>query len=150
MSGRAVSVASTLAVAAGFVAASAGAEWALGAVTDHEVKLAASVRAKVNEKRSTSLTIMARPGFVISRDGPVTVEVAPASATSEAGLTVSKRRYQRRDAADPRAESPRFDLRFTAVAVGTHELSVTSRFWVCDAHACRPVSDRRSVQIVVE
>lgn len=130
---------------------------------DHEVKLAESARTEVAEPDSLSLTIAARSGFVISREAPVVVELRPEPAQASEqggdngvenrpspGLEIPRRRYRRSDAADPRAESPRFDLRYKALRTGSHRLSIDIRFWVCHRSSCRPVAVRRDVRIDAE
>jgi hypothetical protein len=113
---------------------------------DHRIGLPTRVDAPVGEPRALSLTIAPRPGFRISRDAPMTVEL---SAGAD-GLQLRKRRYRRADAADEHAEAPRFDLRFKALRAGSHRLAVTVGFWVCDPHSCRSVSDAREVAIAAQ
>ena len=119
-------------------------------VVDHAVKLAESDRANVNDNRSLSLTISPRPGHVISDEAPLLVELTVAQGTNESRpLELPRTRYRRRHAADARADAPRFDLRYRALLTGEHTLSVRMRFWVCDARSCRPVDERRAVQISI-
>lgn len=130
------------------IAAAVGESTDNGAPGDHEIKLVASARARVGEDSALSLTIAARAGSAISAEGPVIVELRPIAADGQvSGLEVDRRRYRRSDAADPRAESPRFDLRYRATAVGVHRLAVHVRFWVCDRRVCRPIASAREVRI---
>lgn len=90
---------------------------------------------------TVSLTIAGTGGRTISKDAPVRIELASPT------LQVPRTRYARRDAADPAADAPRFDLRFTAEAAGDHELAIEARFWVCGKRACRPVKAARTVAV---
>ena len=111
---------------------------------DHQVKLAASDTARVDEKRSLSLTIAPLPGFVIAEEGPLMIALQTPDAKQ---LSFPRSRYYRRDAADARADAPRFDLHYRARAAGSHELIVEARFWVCNPRSCRPVKSRHTVRI---
>ncbi len=63
------------------------------------------------------------------------------------GLKLEKTRLGKKDAVDPKAESPRFEAPFTAVAAGTHEARAKLDFFVCSAEAC--VKQVRDVTIPV-
>jgi hypothetical protein len=106
-----------------------------------EVRLPAEVEAAAARAGAASLTILGRGGRVVSSDGPVRIDVASAS------LQLPRTRYDRRHAADPAADAPRFDLRFTAPDAGDHELAVSVRFWVCGPRTCRPVRVSRTVVV---
>lgn len=111
---------------------------------DHDIRLPAQDQAITGEPRSLSLTIAPLPGHTISREGPLMVDLDTAP---DSGLHLPRRRYQRRDAADARAEAPRFDLRYRADAPGRHALRVDLRFWACARRTCRPVHVTRTVTI---
>ena len=100
----------------------------------------------VGDERALALTIAPRPGYAISRDGPlvVTVVVRP-----DQGLELRRRRYLRRHAADARAASPRFDLAYRAARAGRYTVVVEVRFWLCRQRTCRPVRAKRRVGIEV-
>ena len=93
-----------------------------------------------------SLTIVPQPGYSIDRDGPLRIN---ASIEPAEGVSLVRRRYRRADAADARAESPRFDLRYRAVTAGTYELRVDVRFWICRRYTCRAAHEQRTVPIRV-
>jgi len=101
---------------------------------DERVEIAAGAVAAV------SLTIAGTGGRTLSKDGPLRVEV------SSPTLELKRTRYDRRNAADPAADVPRFDLRFTAAA-GDHALTVDAHFWLCRKRTCRPVHARRTVAV---
>jgi hypothetical protein len=117
---------------------------------DHEIRLPVEDRAVTGAQRVLSLTIAPLPGYTISRDGPLLVDLSVDPRASQGdGLHLPRRRYQRGDAADARAEAPRFDLRYQAGAPGRHTLTVHLRFWVCARRTCRPVHASRDVMIEV-
>lgn len=91
-----------------------------------------------------SLTVAPPAGRTVSSDGPVLVAL-----TLPAGLSASRRRYARRDAADPAADAPRFDLKLRAVTPGEHAVRVTVRAWLCGPKVCRPVRAERTVVVKV-
>lgn len=93
-----------------------------------------------------SLTIAPDAGRTISRKGPLRVVLA---ADPEDGLELPRRRYRRADAADAKAESPRFDLAVRGRRAGRHRLVVAVRFWLCGRSTCWPVSAEKSVPVEV-
>jgi hypothetical protein len=119
--------------------ASSGAE-------DHEIKLAERDQARVGDARALSLTITPRPGYSISQQGPLSVELAVEPAD---GVALPIQRYHRRHAADAHADAPRFDLRYRAVKPGQYALRVGLRFWVCGNATCWPLRVFRTVQLDV-
>ena len=91
-----------------------------------------------------SLTVVPPSGRSISSDGPVVVELGAGD-----GVALPRRRYSRRDAADPAADAPRFDLRVRAVSAGEHPVAIAVRLWLCGTHTCRPVRAERTVTVRV-
>jgi hypothetical protein len=128
---RAGVVAVVLAVAS--VAAAEGARY--------ELRLPDAVEVEPAVASTVSLTIAGTGGRTISKDGPIRVEL------SSPTLTLPRTRYERRHAADPAAETPRFDLKFTAPAAGDHELILSLRFWICGAKTCRPVRTSKTITV---
>ncbi|WP_428261445.1 hypothetical protein [Haliangium sp.] len=126
-------------------------------VHDHVIDLAGEVRAVGGGEGAISLTITARPGHRVAAEAPLVVSVgvvaevgdAGAGTASEPGLSLPRRRYRRRDAADPRAAAPRFDLAYRARAPGTYPVVVEAGFWVCARRTCRPVRFSRRVAVEV-
>jgi hypothetical protein len=106
-----------------------------------ELRIAEAVEVAVGVATTVSLTLAGRAGRTVARDAPVLVELTSPT------LTVPRARYERRHAADPAADTPRFDLRFTAAAAGDHDLTVRARFWVCGPRTCRPVTAARVVRV---
>lgn len=123
-------------------AVSARAQPAATQPPDHRITIAEPAPIAVGERGAVSVTIAAEPGYTISREGPLTITM-----TAPEGVTVSKARYVRADAADARAENPRFDLRYQLEAAGEHTLRLRLRFWVCADRSCRPVDVRRTAVI---
>ncbi len=117
---------------------------ARAADSQYQIALPDRVEVEPGSEGSVSLTIAARPGYSISRDGPLAIELS-----AGAGLKLPRTEYHRDDAADARADNPRFDLRFRALSAGDHPLELALRFWVCTRRTCRPVHERRTVTVAV-
>jgi hypothetical protein len=109
---------------------------------DYRVTVVEATPTLVGERGAVSLTIAAEPGHAISREGPLRITV-----TLPTGASTTKRRYVRADAADARADNPRFDLRYRIDAAGEYTMNVQLSFWVCATRSCRPVSVQRSATV---
>ena len=117
------------------------------AESGYELRLSPeAVEVDVGAAGAVSLTIVLRPGYTIDRDGPlrIRVEVEPAE-----GFDVPKKRFRRKHAADARAESPRFDLRYKAAAAGDYTVAIDARFWICRRYTCRAARETRRVPVRV-
>lgn len=112
----------------------------------YSIKVPDRVDVTVGAEAAPSLTIAPAAEHSISRQGPllITLEVAPAE-----GLTLRTHRYRREDAADERAEAPRFDLRLRAAAAGDYRIAIELDFWVCRRWSCWPVSETRTIAVSV-
>ena len=99
---------------------------------------------EVGGQTSISLTIAPAAGKIVSHDGPLKIELGGGD-----GLSLARRRYARKDAADPAADAPRFDLKLKAVAAGDHAIDVDARFWLCGPKVCRPIRARRTITVHV-
>lgn len=111
-----------------------------------ELKVGAPAPLVVGQTGALSLTVAPAPGRRIDRDAPFSLRISLAPA---AGLVASKRRYALADAADPRAEAPRFDLGLEARTVGDYRAVLDLRLWVCAAKTCVPVRETLAVPISV-
>ena len=125
---------------------SAIAEQPLEPPEDFAISLPAEDSATVGDSRALSLSITPRPGYSISQDGPLVIDLA---VTPKDGLTLRRRRYLRRHAADPRAATPRFDLTYGAKTAGRHTITMSLRFWLCGKRTCRPIRTSERVHIDV-
>jgi len=105
---------------------------------------ATDVTVVAGEAAAISLTIAPAAGKTVSRDGPLRVDL-----DADAGLALARRRYLRRDAADPAADAPRFDLKLKAREPGEHPVALDVHFWLCGAKVCRPVRAQRTVTVHV-
>ena len=73
---------------------------------------------------------------------------APLRIVVEAqGLELAKRTLGHKDAVDPAADGPRFEVPFLAPAAGTHEISARLQFFVCSDQWC--VKQARDVKVAV-
>ncbi len=113
---------------------------------EYQLTVDKHVTVEVGRAASVSLTIAAQARHRISRDGPVAIRVRAAPTS---GIALRKTRYGRRDAADARADNPRFDVRFESKKVGEYELLMDVRFWVCARRTCRPVRERVRAKVSV-
>lgn len=96
------------------------------------------------EPGTLSVAIAVDRGLVVSKDGPVIVDL-----TAPPGL-VKKARLGRADAVDPGADAPRFAIALKPPAdAGEHVVKLRVRCWICGARACRPVDLRRQVTVAV-
>jgi hypothetical protein len=109
-----------------------------------ELRAPEAIDVGVGATAVVSLTVAPPSGRSISSDGPLVVELGGGD-----GVALPRRRYSRRDAADPAAEAPRFDLRVRGVAAGEHPVAIAVRLWLCGKHTCRPVRVQRTVQVRV-
>lgn len=89
-----------------------------------------------------SLSITPAPGHELHRGAGVVIRLA---APPE--VTLKKKRLGLADAADPRADAPRFDIAFTAAAPGSYTIRADVRFWLCAKKTCRPI--RATVDVPV-
>jgi hypothetical protein len=64
-------------------------------------------------------------------------------------IGVPRRRYARKDAADPAADAPRFDVRLKAKAAGDHAVTLDVHFWLCGKRVCRPIATTRTLTVHV-
>jgi hypothetical protein len=130
-----------------WTAASARAEPA----PDHDLRTGGEVTLRVGERGAGSLTVAPRAGAQIPPGAPLTVRlsVRPEEDDDPAGLELGRRRLHRTQAADPRADAPRFDLPVVARAPGRYRVEADVRFWVCRRRTCRPVRDRAEIPVVV-
>ena len=112
--------------------------------SDHTISVPEQDAATLGDTRALSLTLTPRPGYSISLDGPLVIELG---ATPKDGLALPRQRYARRHAADPRAATPRFDLAYRAAKAGRYTMTISLRFWVCRKQTCRPIRATRRVHI---
>jgi hypothetical protein len=80
-----------------------------------------------------SLAIALSPGVRLLEDGPLVLSL------DGRALTPLHRTLRRRDAVDPRAELPRFEIEVRAEHTGAPELNAKLAAWVCRGPRCRPV-----------
>ena len=105
---------------------------------------AADATVEVGAQASISLTIAPAAGKIVSHDGPLLVMLS-----SDDGVALTRKRYARKDAADPAADAPRFDLKVKAAAAGDHAIEVDVRFWLCGPKVCRPIRAHRAITLHV-
>jgi hypothetical protein len=133
---RAVAIAAALAVTA-CTAARAD-------ESGYELRVATELTIEQGASSAISVAIVPAAGRTISPDGPVRLAV-----TAPDALGLPRRRYARKDAADPAADAPRFDVRVKAREPGEHAVALDIRFWLCGSRVCRPITATRTVTVHV-
>ncbi len=129
-----------------FAAAVALVAWLAGpaAARDVEVKSGGDVAAVAGARAAGSLTVRPLDGHSLHAGAGITIRL---SGPRELGL--ERKRLTLQDAADPRAEAPRFDLPFHPTAAGRFTLAADVRFWICAQKTCRPVREKLAIQVTV-
>lgn len=121
----------TLALAAALLGA-APAVRAAEATPKYELETKGSTSTlKRGEQGKLVVVIRAKDGWHVDPRTPLKIDV-----TAPEGLKLEKTRLGKKDAVDAKAESPRFEVPFTAVAAGAHEAHAKVDFFVCSADAC--------------
>jgi hypothetical protein len=104
------------------------------------------VEAQLGAAASASLTISPAAGYSLHKGVGVTIRLSVEPAQ---GVKLPRRRLSRDDAADPRADAPRFDLPFSGEAAGAYTLRADVRFWVCGKRTCRPARGQVQIPFVI-
>jgi hypothetical protein len=110
----------------------------------YELRVAPEITIELDGSAALSVAIVPASGRTVSAAGPVRVAVEAPDA-----IGVPRRRYARKDAADPAADAPRFDVKLRARAAGEHTVTLDVRFWLCGKRVCRPVSTSRALTVHV-
>jgi len=110
----------------------------------YELRVTSELTVEPGASAAISVAIVPGAGRTVSGDGPVRVAVSAPDA-----ISLPRRRYTRKDAADPAADAPRFDVRLKAREPGDHAVALDVRFWLCGSRVCRPVAATRSVTVHV-
>lgn len=109
-----------------------------------EIRVPDRLEVDVGATVQLPISIAVDRGLSVSKDGPLWIDVAP-----EQGLHVKKLRLSRRDAVDPGADLPRFEIPVRGVAAGDHPARLRIRLWLCGAKVCRPLDVQRQTTIAV-
>ena len=92
---------------------------------------ASTASLRKGEQGRVVLVLEARNGWHVDPRTPLKIDLS-----APAGLRLQKTQLRKKDAVDPKAESPRFEAPFTAEAPGAHEVRAKLDFFVCSADAC--------------
>jgi hypothetical protein len=140
----------TLLAGAALVAAlgptpAAAADPAAEAAKGYSVEGSASpATVKVGEKGTLAIVIKPNvPTWHVDPRAPLKIRF-----TAPAGLKLERADLGRRDAADPKADAPRFETVFVAAAPGTQEVRAEVDFFLCSDTAC--VKQVRTVPVAVQ
>lgn len=90
-----------------------------------------------------SLSVQPGPGLRLLDEGPLVLELEGSA------IDPAQRSLHRRDAIDPRAESPRFEIEVRPHREGNPALSARLVAWVCRGPRCRPVEQRIPIPLTL-
>ncbi len=110
-----------------------------------ELRVAEVVTIELGGAGAVSVALVPAPGYRVSAEAPARLAVEAGD-----GLGLPRRRYLRKDAADPAADAPRFDVRVRGKVAGDHRLVLDVRLWLCGPRMCHPVRLARTVTVHVE
>lgn len=91
------------------------------------------------------LSIVPLEGTHVHPQAPLTIAV-----TGTAGLKLERQALARKDAVDPKAEGPRFEVPFTALAGGAQEARAKIEFYLCADDWCARQTRNVAVKIQVK
>ncbi|BDG07773.1 hypothetical protein [Anaeromyxobacter paludicola] len=120
---------------------------------------AASEAAGSYTLETAGTTEQVRPGapgklvlFIHPKAGTHVHPQAPLAIALEApaGVKLAKEKLGHKDAVDPKAEAPRFEVPFTAAAAGRYELKAAIDFFICSDTWCVKQSRALSVPVVAK
>jgi hypothetical protein len=97
-----------------------------------ELRIVVPSEVAPGEAAAVSVTLAPAAGRTIAAEGPLRLAL-----DADDALALPRRRYLRKDAADPAADAPRFDVKLRPKAAGDHRLTIDARFWLCAAKTCR-------------
>jgi hypothetical protein len=110
----------------------------------YELRLTPETTIALDTTAAISVALVPSAGRTVSAAGPVRVAIEAPDA-----IGVPRRRFARKDAADPAADAPRFDVKLKARAAGDHTVTVDVRFWLCGRRVCRPIATTRTMVVHV-
>lgn len=119
---------------------------AAGERSEYEIKLGAVADIQVGSTGALALTISPLRDRRVSKDGPLSIDVL---VDPPAGLKLPRSRLRLRDAVDPEAQAPRFEIPLEGERAGAYQLEIDVRFWICARRTCRPVRERRTAKVAV-
>jgi hypothetical protein len=102
----------------------------------HDVK-GGDGKAVVGAKAKASLTLLAKGGWHVNEQAPITVKLQPGP-----GLTLDKNRLTRADLVEKTQDRARFDVAFTATEPGKKTIDAEASFVICQDSACKPVKEK--------
>ncbi|MGE0546021.1 MAG: hypothetical protein AB7O24_14240 [Kofleriaceae bacterium] len=137
-----MSRAAALALIVGFVAIIGGSRVHAQRPPGWEVRVPEQLEIAVGAAGQLEIALAVDRGLAVSKDGSVIIDLTP-----DAAITIKKRRLGRSDAVDPGADAPRFAIPVRAQPTGDYSLKLRVRFWLCGAHACRPIDTQRIVKV---
>jgi hypothetical protein len=98
----------------------------------YAIDTAGSTRtARLGQRGKLALAILPKAPWHVDPRAPLSIQVE-----APEGLQLAKARLGRKDALEPKAEVPRFEVPFTAAATGTQEARAHLKFFLCRDTIC--------------
>jgi hypothetical protein len=135
-----------IALAAALLAATAALAAPDAAKDGYRLETAPPAQAlKVGETGKLSLAIHAQAPWHVDPRAPLTIKLEPT-----AGLNAPKPSLTRKDAVDPKAEVPRFEIPVTAAAAGAQEAKAHLKFFLCRETICEQRTRTVAIPVTVK
>src|SRR5262249_28618038 len=128
----------------GVLAAALGASAAAQGDPGWDVRVPERLDVAVGQAAPLSIAIAVDRGLTVSKDAAGILALA-----LDPGASREKGPAGRGDAMDPDADAPRFVVPVRGDDPGDHAVRLHLRFWLCGAHACRPIDVRRTATVSV-
>jgi hypothetical protein len=100
---------------------------------------------KVGETGKLALAIHAEAPWHVDPRAPLTIKVEPS-----AGLTATRPALTRKDAIDPKAEVPRFEIPVTGAVAGPQEAKAHLKFFLCRETICEQRTRTVAIPVTVK
>ncbi|HEY7725305.1 MAG TPA: hypothetical protein VH880_08220 [Anaeromyxobacteraceae bacterium] len=143
---RSIAIAIAIAAVAAVTASPARAAEPPSGAGFYSVDTAGSTQAlRVGEKGKWVLSLRAKAPWHVDPRAPVKIRLEPG-----AGLAPERTALARKDAVDPRAESPRFEAPFSASAPGSHQAKAHLEFFLCRDTICERQTTTVALPVTVK
>ncbi len=100
------------------------------------------VQATVGIKTEATVTLLAKQGWHINAEAPLTLKLTPTD-----GVRVDKNNLARTDLASSSKTSARFDVGLLATRPGHMVIDAEASFVLCETSACRPIREKVSLDV---
>jgi hypothetical protein len=97
----------------------------------------AQAKATVGAKATASVVVTGKNGWHLNEEFPISLVLKP-----DASVNMEKKLLGRKDLAESTKEKARFEVAFTASEAGKKNIDAEARFAICQASACKPVTEK--------